>query len=291
MSKILLIGKTGQLGNALLKDALVAGHDVVAPDKNEVNILNPDTFQSAMVRYKPELIINAAAYNNVLQCEKDPSKTFQMNCIAVHKMAAISDEFNTTFITFSSDYVFNGNTGRKLLPYTESDNPVPLQIYGISKLAGELCTLLYMKSIIIRTCALYGFGHTKEGAGNFVDNRIKDAQNCKRLEVGNDQTISPTYALDLSKAVLQLVYHPMIKPGIYHLVNEGVCTWYEFTKEIYNIMDIDIELIPVDRKGRSGTMRRPLYSALANIKAKKLGIELPHWKDGLKRYLREKYKT
>ena len=108
--------------------------------------------------------------------------------------------------------------------------------------------------------------------------------------MGYDQTVSPTYTADLSKAILKLIEHPSKESGIYHLINEGFCTWYDFTKEIYRIMNINIELIPVDRKGRTGKMRRPLFTALKNVKAEKLGIRLPYWKDALNRYLKEKYK-
>ena len=106
--------------------------------------------------------------------------------------------------------------------------------------------------------------------------------------MGCDQTVSPTWTGDLSKAVLRLIEHPRLKPGIYHLVNEGECTWYEFTKEIYRILGLSVEVRPVDRKGLTGSMRRPPYSALANLKAKQLGVELPRWKEGLRAYLKEK---
>jgi len=103
--------------------------------------------------------------------------------------------------------------------------------------------------------------------------------------MGCDQTVSPTWTGDLSRAVLKLIAHPGLRPGVYHLVNEGECTWYEFTKEIYRILRLDIEVRPVDRKGLSGTMRRPLFSALSNTKAKALGITLPQWQEGLVHYL------
>jgi len=107
--------------------------------------------------------------------------------------------------------------------------------------------------------------------------------------MGSDQIVSPTYTHDLSKAVLQLIEHPQRKPGIYHLVNEGKCSWYELTKAIYEIMGFTVNVTPLDRGGKSGDMRRPLFSALANTKARALGISLPHWRDALERYLKEKY--
>jgi len=285
--KILILGKTGQLGSVLLKDALASGHDVFAPSRQEVDILNEDSFLDAMMQYKPEVVINTTAFHNVPLCEIEPVKAFQSNCIAVKKMAEMSNEFNAWFVSFSTDYVFSGEKQR---PYIESDTPSPLQMYGLSKMAGEYGALSYKKSIIIRTCGLYGIQGAKSKGGNFVDNRIRDSKQNVRIEISNDQTVSPTYAGDLSKAVLQLISHPSKEPGIYHLVNEGYCTWYEFTKEIFKILNIDVELTPVDRKGKTGAMRRPLFSALKNKKAARLGIELPHWEATLREYLILKYK-
>jgi dTDP-4-dehydrorhamnose reductase len=282
LMKILIIGKTGQLGSALLKDALAIGHDVFAPSKQELDILNEASFLEAMVYYKPNVVINTASFHNVPLCEIEPVKAFQSNCIAVKKMAEITNEFDAWFVTFSTDYVFSGEKGR---PYIESDIPGPLQMYGLSKLAGEYAALSYNKSIIIRTCGLYGMQGATSKGGNFVDNRIKDSKQNVRMEISNDQTVSPTYAGDLSKAVLQLIDHPAKESGIYHLVNEGYSTWYEFTKEIFNILNIDVELVPVDRRGKTGKMRRPLFSALKNETGAKIGIDLPNWKDALSRYL------
>lgn len=284
--KILIIGKTGQLGSVFLEDALASGYDVFAPSRHELDILNEDSFLDAMKHYKPEVVINTAAFHNVPMCEIEPVKAFQSNCIAVKKMAEISNELDSWFISFSTDYVFSGEKRR---PYIESDSPCPLQMYGLSKLAGEYGALLYNKSIIIRTCGLYGVQGATSKGGNFVDNRIKDSKQNRRIEMSNDQTVSPTYAGDLSKAVLQLIAHPSKESGIYHLVNEGYCTWYEFTKEIFKILGTYVELVPVDRKGKTGKMRRPVFSALKNEKARKIGIVLPHWKEGLQEYIEKKY--
>ena len=284
--KILIIGKTGQLGSALIKDANTIGYDVFAPSKHELDITNKQSFLTALKLFSPDVVINTAAYHNVPLCEVNPMKAFQVNCIAVKEMAEISSDFNVWFVSFSTDYVFDG---KKREPYTESDTPNPLQIYGLSKLAGEYAALIYPKSIIIRTCGLYGLQGATSKGGNFVDNRIKDSEKNTYLEVGNDQTVSPTYAGDLSKAVLQLIMHPLRESGIYHLVNQGYCTWYEFTKEIFKIMDIGIELVPVNRRGKTGNMRRPPFSALKNENAAKISIDLPDWKDGLIRYLNVKY--
>ncbi len=286
--KLIIIGKTGQLGSILLEDAAKAGHDVISPSRQDLDILDSTAFLNLMQQHKPDAVINTAAFHNVPLCETEAVKAFQANCIAVGKMAKISNEFNALFVSFSTDYVFGGEKKR---PYVETDRPNPLQMYGLSKLAGEYAALSYPNSIIIRTCGLYGIQGAASKGGNFVDNRIRDSKQETRLEIGCDQTVSPTYTADLSKAVLALIAHHPKENGTYHLVNEGRCTWYEFTREIFKIMKIDTELVPVDRKGLDGEMRRPLFSALKNRKAAKLGIKLPHWKEGLKAYLKAKYQT
>lgn len=284
--RLLIIGETGQLGSALIEDALSLGHDFLAPSKKELDITNIDSFTRIMNNYRPEVVLNTAAFHNLPLCEADPLKAFLLNCIAVDNMAKISNDLGSWFVSFSTNYVFSGD---KREPYVESDAPLPLQKYGLSKLAGEYAALSYDRSMIIRTCGLYGLKGASSKGGNFVDNRINDSTKNTMMEIGNDQTVSPTYAGDLSKAVLQLIDHPFREPGIYHLINEGCCTWYEFTREIFRLLDIGTELVRVDRKGKTGEMRRPLFSALKNEKARKLGIVLPHWKEGLKEYLRLKY--
>jgi len=283
--KILLVGKTGQLGSDLLRTN--TNHEIVAPDRNELDIRSRDAVSAAVDRYRPDAVINTAAFHNVPLCETEPETAFRVNCVAVRDIAAACARIGALFVTFSSDYVFGGE---KRTPYLEDDRPAPLQIYGMTRLAGEHAALSSAPghAIVIRTCGLYGVSGAQSKGGNFVDNRIKDAKTRASLEMGSDQIVSPTSTHDLSKAVLRLIEHPAKKPGIYHLVNEGECSWYEFTKAIYEIMGLGVKVSPVDRGGKSGDMQRPLYSALANTKVRALGIVLPTWRDALERYLKEK---
>jgi len=284
--KILLIGKTGQLGGDILRNN--TQHEIVAPDRGELDIRFRDAITGAMDRYHPDVVINTAAFHNVPQCETEPETAFRVNCVAVRELARACNRENALFITFSTDYVFDGE---KKASYVEDDKPAPLQIYGITRIAGEYAALSVAPeyTIVIRTCGLYGISGAESKGGNFVDKRVQDAETQAFLEMGSDQIVSPTYTHDLSKAVLALMEHPNHRPGIYHLVNEGKCTWYEFTKAIYEILGLSIQVRPLDRGGRSGDMRRPRYSALLNMKARALGIMLPPWRDALERYLKAKY--
>ena len=242
-----------------------------------------------MVDIRPDAVINTAAFHNVPLCEIEVEQAFRINCAAVRDIAASCKKNGALFVTFSSDYVFGGE---KNIPYLEGDRPQPLQIYGISRLAGELAAIAVApeNSVIIRTCGLYGTSGAQSKGGNFVDKRIQDALTSFPLWRWDvTKLCHPTSTDDLSRAVLQLIMHQKCAPGIYHLVNEGECTWYEFTKAIYEIAGLDVTVIPVDRGGMSGDMRRPLYSALANTKARALGIALPSWRTGLKQYITGKY--
>jgi dTDP-4-dehydrorhamnose reductase len=285
--RILLIGRTGQLGSDLLRNN--RGHEIYAPPEDVFDVTIPEAIDREIGGFKPEVVISTAAFHNVPLCETKPDQAFKVNCIAVRDLALACKKAGALFVTFSTDYIFDGE---KRTPYLEDDRPAPLQVYGISKLAGELAGLAVApeQTIIVRTCGLYGReGAYSKGGGNFVDKRIEDAGKGKQLEMGDDQTVCPTSTDDLSRALFDLIEHPGKQPGIYHLVNEGECTWYEFTKAIYEIMGISVEVRPVDRKGLTGTMRRPLYSVLANTKARAKGIVLPHWRDSLARYLLNKY--
>lgn len=265
-------------------------HELFSPDRDELDIESKESVLRAIEAYKPDVVINTAAYHNVPQCETEPHRAFAVNCIAVNNLAKICKDNDVLLVTFSTDYVFDGEKTR---PYTESDTPMPLQMYGISRLSGEQAVQATApnNSIIIRTCGLYGFSGAASKGGNFVDKRITDAKTHAEIEMGCDQVVSPTFTNDLAIAVLKLIEHPERQGGIYHLVNHGECSWYEFTKAIYEILGLSAQVVPVGRGGMTGDMRRPLYSVLKNTKASSLGIELPNWRDALQRYIEFKYKN
>lgn len=284
--KILLIGATGQLGSDLLRNN--PGHEIVAPGRDALDLARPDEAAAAVKRLRPELVINCAAFHNVPKCEEDPAQAFLINCAAVRDLAAACAELGIRLVTFSSDYVFGGE---RKTPWREDDLPAPLQIYGITRLAGEHAALAAAPAhaVVIRTCGLYGCSGARSKGGNFVDGRAADARAGKRIEMACEQVVAPTSTNDLSRAVFALAAHPRLAPGIYHLVNEGACSWYEFTREIVRVIGAPVEVVPVDRGGRTGKMRRPLYSVLANTRARAMGITLRPWQEALAEYLRVKF--
>jgi dTDP-4-dehydrorhamnose reductase len=284
--RILLVGRTGQLGDDLLGHR--GGHEIDAPTREELDVCSSAALDAAIRPGRYDWVVNTAAFHDVPRCELEPETAFRVNCVAVRDLALACQRAGTRLATFSTDYVFGGE---KRTPYGEDDAPSPLQIYGITRLAGELAARSTAPdhAVVIRTCGLYGASGARQKGGNFVDRRVADGRVGGRLEMGSDQTVSPTSTSDLAIAVLQLLEHPRVSPGVYHLANGGACTWYEFTRAIHEIMGFTGELVPVDRGGRTGAMRRPLYSALSSAKAAALAVRLPPWRDALERYLRAKH--
>lgn len=280
--KILIFGKTGQLGEQLYIQGINRKHKAIDFSHNELDITNQKQVEKAIRKVKPDVVFNATAYHVVPECETYPDKAFLVNAIAVRDLAEICQNLNIRFVHYSTDYVFDGRKGK---PYVEGDLPSPMQTYGVSKVAGEYMVLAYNpKSIIIRSSGVYGGKHgSRSKKGNFALNILKEKDK-KTLEVSSEQIVSPTYSLDLANATYELLKHKNAS-GVYHLANEGYCSWADFTAEIMKLVGSKTKIIPVDRSGQSGGARRPLFSALKNTRAAKLGIKLPPWQDAIKRYL------
>lgn len=281
--RILLIGKSGQLGSEIDKQSAERGYAIHSFGHEELDITDINKVKSEIESYGPDFIINASAFHNVSLCEEQPDKAFLINATVLKPIAEVCSEKNIKLVHFSTDYVLDGLKG---VPYIEEDKPSPVQIYGVSKAAGEYIALAYCPtSVVIRSSGVYGGKHgSREKKGNFALNILKQAEKEEIIEVASEQIVNPTYAVDLAKATLDLLIHKDIS-GIYHLVNEGYCSWAEFAQEIIKIKGLPTKIIPVDRKGMAGSLRRPLFSALKNTRAKKLRVVLPTWQDAIKRYI------
>lgn len=281
--KILLIGRKGQLGSEIQTQTIKRGFEVKAFGREELDILDTKKVKFEIEKFTPDIVINTSAFHVVSLCEDEPEQAFLVNAISLKSLAQLCEKMSIKLITYSTDYVFDGLKGS---PYEEEDKPNPLQIYGQSKLAGEYIALNYSKnSVVVRTCGVYGGPHgSRSKKGNFALNMLEQAKREKTIEVSSEQIVNPTYAVDLAKATLDLLTNKEIA-GIYHLVNEGHCSWAEFAQEIVRDKGLPTKIIPVDRKGMAGELKRPLFSALANKKASNLGIKLPSWQNALKRYI------
>lgn len=281
--RLLIIGRTGQVGGDLVRNA-GDSHDVHVPSRDVLDVLDPESVRREIGSFRPHWVINTAAMVDVPLCDTEPMMAMRLNFEAVRDLASACREAGTALLHFSTDYVFDGGMAE---PYTEDDITRPVQMYGMSKLAGECAALaVYPEgTAIVRSCGLYGRSGARSKGGNFVDKRIRDADSPGAMEMGSDQTVAPTYTDDLSRAVLDLISHGGKARGVFHLVNEGQCTWYEFTRAIYEIAGLNKEVIPVDRGGMGGGVHKPLYSVLGNNRAAKLGVRLPNWRDALRRYI------
>lgn len=274
--KVLLLGKTGLLGTALLP-VLQSFYRVDAPMHSECDMENPANLTEYIKKCRPDIVINATGYTDVDKAETEKEKAFGLNAGAVDNLInAIQDKI--PMLHFSTDYVFDGE---KSGGYNETDSPskFPLSAYGASKAAAErLITQKLSKYYIVRTAWLYGDG----GRRNFVDTMLNLAGAGEPLRVVDDQIGNPTYTCDTAHAVFALL---KTKPyGIYHIVNDGFCSWWEFAKEIFNQLGIPKDIIPIKSEELKRPAKRPKISILNNSKLPKLR----NWKQALEDYLTNK---
>jgi len=281
--KIALIGADGQLGTDL--STLLKGTNFSKLLYPDFDITMPDRAKKKLASIKPDVVINTAAYHRVDECEENPEKSFEVNALAVRELAYICLELDAALVHFSTDYVFDG---RKKTPYVEEDCPNPLSIYGVSKLAGELFVRnILEKYFIIRTCGLYGTAGCWGKGKNFVDTIIDQANKGRTIRVINDQWITPTSTEELAQKVLELIQSRQY--GLYHLTNDGACTWFEFSQKIFKLIGQKPDLEPVTTEQYGAKAKRPPYSVLENKRAKNIGLtDFSYWEEALWSYLVKK---
>lgn len=273
--KILIIGAKGMLGQALVKE-FAKDYEVVAWDRDEVDLARIKNYESRINDLKPDLIINAAAYTNVDKADEEPEVADQINGYAVGDLANIGKELNIPIVHFSTEYVFDG---AKRQGYNESDLPNPISRYGASKLLGEQELRKNTdKFYLIRLSRLFG----KAGAGkpSFVDIVLELAKTKNEIEVVDEEASSPTYAADLARLTRYIVENTL-PFGIYHGANSGSCTWFGLAAEIFKIMGQNVKLMPVAASRFSRSAPRPAYGILLNTK---LPPARP-WQEALREFL------
>ena len=285
--KVFLIGVDGQLGTDIKKCFTARGievHGLIG--LKEIDICDYNGSLDKIAAYRPDLVINTAAFHNVDLCEDELEMAFRVNVGGVRNIAAICREMDIPLMQFSTDYVFDGS---KKTPYLEDDCPGPLSIYAISRLGGER-VVQYMldKYYLIRFSGLYGHaGCAGKGNMNFVETMLKIAESKKEIRVVDDQVLTPTSTMDAAEKLSELVETG--KYGLYHMTNTGSCSWFEFACEIFRSMDIKIDVIPVSSEEFGARAIRPKYSVLDNANLRKAGIrDMDEWKKALGHYLEEK---
>jgi len=282
--KIVLIGADGQLGSELLK--VLGRQETVSPlFYPEFDITRAGEAQDVLRGLRPELVINTAAFHRVDECEDNPQASFLVNAIAVRDLALTARQLGFALVHFSTDYVFDG---RKRRPYVEGDPARPLNVYGVSKLAGEFfLRALLDRYFLVRTCGLFGPAGPRDKAPNFVDRMLTLAGEGKTIRVVNDQWVSPTSAEELAVRVAELIQARHY--GLFHLTNEGECTWFEFAQEVFRQAGLNPRLEAIDSRSYGARARRPRYSVLENKRAKELGLKnFSTWSAALTAYLEKK---
>jgi len=282
--KILVTGKNGQLGKSIHKIVVnnEQSSEFVFVGREVLDLSNQDSIINYFNNNSFDVIINCAAYTDVDKAEKEIELANYINHLAISKIAEISNKNKVKLIHISTDYIFDGKSKKA---YLESDDPSPLNIYGKSKLAGEIavCESMQKNAIIIRTSWLYS-----EHSNNFFNTIVGRAQKFDELSVVSDQFSSPTNAGDLAKVITQILNHNKFRnhdqlTQIYHYSSYGVCSWFEFAREILELANIDCQVNPIETKDYLTAARRPKYSLLNTDKiVKDFGLEIPYWKDSLK---------
>lgn len=276
--KILIIGADGMLGSDLVK-VLSKNHEVIESLEKNLDIADKQSVEKFVLSNKPSLVINAAGYTDVDSAESNRGKAFAINAEGPLNIALACKKSGSRLLHFSTDYIFDGT---KDGPYTEEDEPNPINVYGASKLKGEQnIQSAFSDYIIVRTQWLYG----KNGK-NFVDAILKLMREKSEVKVVNDQVGSPTYTLDLAKATKTTI-EKNIPSGIYNVANRGYCSWFEFAVEIAKLKNIrNVKIIPVASEEFPRPAKRPKNTRLKQGRFREIiGYLLRNWEDALTEYL------
>ena len=279
---VLVTGANGQLGQAIQHIAKsYLNLNFVFCNSTDLDISNKENCQAVFHKIKPDYCINAAAYTAVDKAESEQDKAELINVIGAKNLAETCNEFDTKLIHISTDFVFDGSNDK---PYSETDIPNPKGVYGQTKLDGEKAIqAVFSKYYIIRTSWVYSqFGN------NFMKTMLRLASERTSLSVVNDQMGTPTNAVDLAEALVQIILNNNQQPtanhfGTYHFSNEGQCSWYDFAKKIFEINNVSIDLSAIPTEQFPTPAERPKYSVLDKSKIKStFGLPIKTWEESLK---------
>lgn len=276
MSNILVFGASGQLGQCLNNVAHLNNEDnVIFLPEDQADILDTAGLQTIFAKYTPEYVINCAAYTAVDKAEDDAERAYQINVTGAENLAVKCEAHGSVLIHISTDFVFKGDVAR---PLTEDDEAAPIGVYGQTKLDGELAVAATLNEhFIIRTGWLYS-----EYAANFAKTMLKLGAERDELNIIADQVGTPTYAIDLATFILTVINSGSKAYGTYHYSNEGVTSWFDFARAIFDISGTKVKVNPIRTDQYPTRAKRPSYSVMDKSKAKQtFNIEIPYWRDSL----------
>jgi dTDP-4-dehydrorhamnose reductase len=280
MRRILVIGAKGMLGTDLVQElrSSFPKDEVFGWDIDEIDITEENNTVARIQSVQPGIVINVAAYTDVDGCELHEEQAFAVNAEGMRHVALGARRCGAKVVYLSTDYIFDGKKGK---PYLEDDPPHPLSVYGRSKLKGEQYVQKLVKdALIVRTQWLYG-----RHGNSFVASILRQAREKEVLSVVDDQIGSPTYTIDLSKALSLLIERNA--HGIFHVANSDLCTWYTYAQNILKLSGIrGVKVLPISSKELSRPAARPAYSVLDTQKLKgEVGMTLRPWFEALQDYL------
>jgi dTDP-4-dehydrorhamnose reductase len=286
--KIAVIGANGQLGSDLVAAFSGNGDAVCGLIHSGIEISDLHSVSHALEDIRPQVIVNTAAMHHVENCEHEPEKAFAVNALGPRNLAIVARDLGAVLIHVSTDYVFDGSKGS---PYIEEDNPLPLNAYGITKLAGEhFVRATTDKHFVIRTSGLYGKSPCRAKGGlNFIELMLKLAKERGEVRVVDSEVVTPTSTAELAQQMVQLSHSDCY--GLYHATAEGSCSWYEFAREIFAVTDTPVRLKIAAPGEFPAKVARPKYSVLENraLKSRGLNVFKP-WQDALHKYLGNRIK-
>lgn len=283
--RVLIIGAKGQLGTDLCK--VLHGQDIIPLTHSDIEITDMSSVVEALTEHKPEVVINTAAYVRVDDCESNPARAFSVNALGARNVAVVAQELGARLVHVSTDAVFGGEGQPHTTPYTEFDTPIPINVYGKSKLAGEdFIRHLCSRYFIIRSSGLFGRTGSSGKGGNFVETIISLARKRDEMRVVNDQILSPTYARDLAQKMAQLIDTEYY--GTFHITNRDACSWYEFAREILRQAGLTTPAIPIMSDEYPQKAKRASFSVLDNYHLQLLGLDdMRPWQEALTGYMKE----
>lgn len=278
--KVLVAGAEGQLGQALCQR--LGGRVAWAGGRAELDVRDADAVRKLVEEVRPDVVINASAYNNVDAAETEPGEAMAVNAEGPLHLARACRDNGALIVHVSTDYVFDGRRGE---PYSEEDRPNPTSAYGVSKLAGELLVASAApEHLVVRTSGVFGAGGSKAKGGSFVERILARARAGETLRVVADQVFSPTYAPDLAAGILSLV--EARARGLFHLTNQGACTWNEMATAALEMAGPRVPVQAIRTEDLGAPARRPAYSVLDNARYRALGLApLRPWREALREML------
>ena len=280
--KVLVTGAAGRLGGVVAREAAGAGHEVVALGRGDLDVTDRPAVDARVAAERPGALINCVAYNDVDGAESAPETAVSVNALGVLNLARAAARAGAAFVHYSTDFVFDGEADR---PYRETDPPRPLNVYGQSKLLGEMFAADAAAHYVLRVESLFGGPLHGEGVwATSLGGIVRGIREGREVSVFADRTVSPSYAADVARATLAVIERRPA-PGRYHCVNRGAATWEAIAREAARLLGADPRLVAVRAADVAMRARRPLYCALAADKLAAAGIEMRPWQDALGEWL------